>query len=166
MKKLLIAAAAAAAFVMVAAPASAQDSSDVKVYASIGGTIIGDSDVSLGGAQARIGFRGAHFGIEAEGMIGVTGDSIAGLDVDLDSQFAGYVVGYMPVSENVDLIGRVGYGTFQVSTPFGSGDAQTTNFGVGLQYNMDANNGFRADYTYMSGDGNAYMAGISYVRTF
>lgn len=166
MKKLLIAAAAAAAFGLVAAPASAQDSSDVKVYASIGASILADSDISLGGAQARIGFRGAHFGVEAEGMIGVTDDSFAGLDVDLDSQFAGYVVGYMPVSENVELIGRIGYGTFQVSTPLGSGDAQTTNFGVGMQYNMDDNNGFRADYTYMSGDGNAYMLGVSYVRTF
>ena len=166
MKKLLIAAAAAAAFGLVAAPASAQDSSDVKVYASIGGSILADSDISLGGAQARIGFRGAHFGVEAEGMIGVTDDSFAGLDVDLDSQFAGYVVGYMPVSENVELIGRVGYGTFEVDTPFGSGDAQTTNFGVGLQYNMDDSNGFRADYTYMSGDGHAYMAGLSFVHTF
>lgn len=166
MKNLLIVATAAAALALVAAPASAQDSSDIKVYASIGYVALGDSDVTLGGAQARVGFRGEHFGVEAEGSIGVVDDSLFGLDVDLDNQFAGYVVGYMPVSENVDLIGRIGYGTFQVSTPFGSGDAQTTNFGVGLQYNMDGGNGFRADYTYMSGDGNAYMAAVSFVHTF
>jgi outer membrane immunogenic protein len=166
MKNALFAAAAAVALALVAAPASAQDTQDVKVYGSIGYTVLGDSDVTLGAAQARIGFRGEHFGVEAEGAIGVAGDSFSGIDVDLTSEFAGYLVGYMPVSDKVELIGRVGYGTFEVDTPFGSGDAQTTNFGVGLQYNMDDNNGFRADYTYMSGDGNAYMAGISFVHTF
>jgi len=163
MKKLLIAAAAAAAFAAVAAPAFAADASqDVKVYGSIGYTALGDSSVTLGGAQARIGFRGTNFGIEAEGTLGVAGDS----GIDLDSQYGAYLVGFLPVSDNVDLIGRVGYSHFEVSAGGGSGGASTTNFGIGAQFNMDDNNGFRADYTYMSGNGNGYMAGVSYVHTF
>ncbi|MBX7249749.1 MAG: porin family protein [Caulobacteraceae bacterium] len=165
MKKILLAAAAVAAVAFVAAPASAQDQ-EVRVYGTIGVNILGDSDVTLGEAQARIGFRGEHFGVEAEGGIGITDDSIGGVNIDLDHQYAGYLVGYFPVSENTEFFGRIGYGTFQVSALGGSGDANTTNIGVGLQYNMDEHNGFRADYTYMAGDGNAYMAGVSYVRTF
>lgn len=166
MKKTLMAA-AAVAFSLAAAPAFAQDASSPEFYGSIGATVIADDFVELGGVQARLGAKFTpHVGIEVEGTVGVMDDKIGGVTIDLDHQVAGYVVFFAPVSENTDFIARVGYSTFQVSVPGGSGSADTVNYGVGMQYNFNENGGVRADYTFMSGDGDANMYSLSYVHKF
>lgn len=166
MKKTLIAA-AAVALSFAAAPAFAQDASAPQAYGSLGAAVIADDFVSLGAAQVRLGAKFTpNFAIEVEGAVGVMDDSIGGVDIELDHQIAGYLVGFFPVSDKAEFIGRVGYSTFQVSVPGGSGSADTVNIGVGMQYNFDDHNSLRGDYTYMAGDGNANMYSLAYVRRF
>lgn len=166
MKKALIAA-AAVALSFAAAPAFAQDASGPQGYASLGAMVLADDFVSLGGVQARLGAKFTpNFAIEVEGAVGVVEDSISGVDIQLDHQLAGYLVGFFPVSDQTEFIGRVGYSTFQVSVPGGSGSADTVNFGVGVQHNFDDHNSLRGDYTFMSGDGDANMYSLAYVRRF
>lgn len=167
MKKALIAA-AAVALSLAAAPAFAQDTKDVQVYGSIGYAYLGDDFVDLGGAQLRLGAKvHQYFGIEAEGTIGLVDDSIAGIDVDLEQQVGVYAVAFMPMSEQTDLIARVGWSNFEIGVPGGSADEDTINYGVGFEHRFDEQNGLRGDYTYMDGDnGHANMWSLAYVRRF
>jgi outer membrane immunogenic protein len=171
MKNALFAAAAAAA-VLVAAPAFAQDaaSSDVQWYGNLGyslyNTDIGDAD--LGAIQGRLGARfHRYFGIEGEAAFGVQDDSIAGVDVELDHSVALYGVGFLPVSDNFDLLARVGWGNTKVSAGPLSDTDDSLNYGVGAQWSWDKSNAIRGDYTRFDGDdAEADVWSLSYVRKF
>ena len=66
-----------------------------------------------GAITGRIGERfGKYFGVEGELSGGVKNDTdqTTGLKTSLDHQYAGYVVGYLPVLPNADLFVRAGYG--------------------------------------------------------
>lgn len=167
MKKTLMAA-AAVALSLAAAPAFAQDAKEVQVYGSLGYSQIEDNTLSLGGAQVRLGAKvHKYFAIEAEGTIGIVDDSFAGFDVDLEHQVGIYAVAFMPVSEQVDLIARVGYSNMEIGVAGGSADDDSINYGIGMEYRFDEQNGIRGDYTYMDFDsGSADMWSIAYVRRF
>ena len=164
MKYALAAAAVAALFAVT--PAVAQDMS---TYGSIGYSNIDVDPVNLGGATLRFGMRGAHFGGEVEGSFGIKGDSVAGLDVDLNNEIGVYAVGYLPVGENTDLIGRVGWARVDIDTTLGGADDNGVAYGVGIQHFFGGGaNGVRADYTHFTLDtfDDADAWSISYVRKF
>ena len=89
-------------------------------------------------------------------------------------QYAGYAVGYLPISPNADLFARLGYGEtrLNVSTPgTGAGGEHTSvNYGVGGQYFFTPADGVRADYTRFSynnhSDFDANVWSLAYVRKF
>lgn len=178
MKSLMIVAASVAALTAgVAAPAMAQDTSDkAGVYGTIGyANVSGDgggSDVNLGAIQGRLGYRfNNYFGVEGEAAFGVAGDEVAGVDVDLNHELGVFAVGFLPVSENVDLFARVGYASSEVEGSAGgttiSAEADGLAYGVGGQFNFTPNDGVRIDYTRHDGDDlEADVFGISYVRKF
>jgi len=162
-----------------ATQASAQESAPRPVYGNLGYTFIdAGNGANVGAATGRIGARfGRYLGVEGEAMIGVDSDRtyLGGLPVDtkLKHAFAGYGVGYLPLSPQVELFGRVGYGTnrFKLSTPIvsNSTSVESWNYGGGVQYNFDAANGLRAEYTrhdFNKGRGEGDTWGLSYVRRF
>jgi hypothetical protein len=162
--KYALAAAAVAALFAVAPAAQAMDA-----YGNIGYSNVDVDPVNLGGITGRIGMRGANFGVEGEGTFGIQGDEIAGVDVDLSSELGVYAVGFLPVSENTDLIARIGYARIEVDTSFGSGDDDGFAYGVGIQHFFGGGaNGVRADYTHFALDSldDADAWTISYVRKF
>ena len=101
--------------------------------------------------------------------------SVAGVttEADLDYQYAGYVTGTMPVTPNLDIIGRVGYGQSKLETTTAgvstSDKEDSINYGVGAQYSWGMN-GIRGDYTRHdfrdSGVGEADAWSVAYVRKF
>ncbi|MDB5437089.1 MAG: hypothetical protein JWR47_3346 [Phenylobacterium sp.] len=179
--KLLITAAAGVAFAaLLPAMASAQTAtSGTTFYGTLGYADTDLDHVNLGAIQGRLGARfGQNFGVEGEVSGGVKDDhvNVGGTDVKvkLDHQEAIYGVGFLPISPNIDLLARVGYGHTEgsgsvagVSTAV-KGDSW--NYGVGGQYTFDGVNGVRVDYTreqfQRSSGGDANVWSIAYVRKF
>jgi len=181
MKSALIAAATLAAITsVVPAIAQAQDATATNVGAyvnlNLGAADGGQADLKI--LQGRLGYRiNPYIGVEGEVATGLKSDTdtIAGVRVNtkLKSEFAGYGVGFLPLSPNTDLLARVGYGTTKLRAKgagFSATDsAESWNFGVGAQHHFDGVNGVRVDFTrqefnHDQGHANVWTAG--YVRRF
>ncbi|CAN7176584.1 porin family protein [Phenylobacterium sp. LjRoot225] len=179
MKSLI--AVATVAVAAIAAPAFAQDqvAPTTGVYANLGYAHSSPGDADLDTIQGRIGYRVNNwFGVEGELSGGLGSDEVSiapGVDakVKLKHQEAIYGVGFLPLTPQWDLIGRVGYGNTRIRTSSGgvsaSDNQQSWNFGGGAQYNIDGLNGIRADYTryeFEGGDGHADVLAVAYNRKF
>jgi outer membrane immunogenic protein len=179
MKSLI--AAASLAVVAVAAPAMAQDAGQIQphVYGNLGYANVGPGDANLDTLQGRLGYRlNNWFGVEGELGVGLGSDKTdlgAGLEAKtkLKHQEALYGVGFLPITPQFDIVGRLGYGNTKLKTTVAdvsdSDNVQSWNFGVGGQYSFDGQNGLRADYTrheYQGGDGHADVWSIGYNRRF
>ena len=181
MRTIILAALAASA---VAAPAFAQTADSVEptsaftpvvaVSAGLGRFADGSEEFEGGSAIVRTSLRlHRNFGVEADGSFGLETSDIAGYDFKMKHTVAGYVVGYWPLADNVDLIGRVGYGEseFEISNGVASvSDAYSgVTAGVGAQYFFDEKNGLRMDVTrhhYEELGGGMDSVMFTYVRNF
>jgi len=180
MKSLI--AAASVAVLASAAPAFAQDTASphTGVYANLGYTNFSGDDIDLGAIQGRLGYRLNNWlGVEGELAGGVKNDKVniaPGVDakVKLDHQEAIYGVGFLPLTPQWDLIGRVGYGHTKATGSAGGIDVSDSgdswNFGAGAQYHIDGFNGIRADYTreeFQGHDaGHSDVWSVAYSRRF
>lgn len=182
MKILIAAASAAALTALVPAIATAQTTDSTAltgVYGTIGyaGASMGGADV--GAIQGRLGYRFNNWlGVEGELAGGVKSDhvDVGGVDarVKVRHEEAIYGVGFLPITDKVDVLGRVGYGNTRVhASALGYGDSgneQSWNFGAGAQYHIDGVNGIRADYTRQEftghDSGHANVWSIAYTRRF
>jgi outer membrane immunogenic protein len=175
MKTLIAAASAAAVFSFGTAFAQAP----TNVYGTLGYANTNADDVNLGAIQGRLGVRlNTWLGVEGELAAGVKKDevNVAGTDVKVkeEHQAAIYGVGFLPLSQNTDLIGRIGYGNTKIkASALGtslSDDGDSWNFGVGAQHHFDGVNGVRVDYTReeFRGDdaGHADVWSVAYTRRF
>jgi len=171
--KLIATAAIAAAIAVVASPALAADSMpQINWYGNLGYSAADFGDATLNNIDARFGGRTAHLGVEGEVATGLGDKTVSGVKVKVNSSYALYGVGWLPVDEHTDVFARVGFGHDDlraslggVSTTTGRG---TWNYGAGIQYAWGAN-GVRADYTYhdlQNGGGHANVYGLAYVRKF
>lgn len=168
MKKLALAAACAAAAFIAAPSAMAQGTGSTGWHAGAGYTHYDLDSVELGGVTGRLGYRfHPNFALEGEATIGVVEDDIAGVDVELDHAYGVYGVGYLPVSDNVELFGRVGYAEVEASAgPFDASE-DGIGYGVGAQMRLTDNVGIRGEYTRLEGDDDgADTFGVSAVFGF
>jgi opacity protein-like surface antigen len=175
----LAAAMAASAVAFTAVPAAAQTEVIPNFYGNLGYTFLDGGDgVNLGAATARVGVRlHRYFGAEAEGALGVDGDRsvVLGSTVrtKLKHSIGAYAVGFLPVTPQLELFARGGYGAsrIRVSTPTVrvSDSEDSWNYGAGAQYLFDAKNGVRAEYTrhdFGKGSGDVDAWSVSFVRKF
>ena len=169
--------AAAVAVIAIAAPAAAQDWTNPSWYASGGYSNLSadGADASLDAVTGRVGARfNPYFGAEGELSIGVGDEEVTpGVDVSLSHDAAIYAVGALPLAENFEVFGRVGYGTTELEVSGGgltlAEDGDSWNYGVGANYFFDGVNGVRADYTrrdFQNDGGEADVWSINYVRRF
>ncbi len=171
MKKLLACAAFAA--IAMGTPALAADAP--QVYTTLGYT---DADVSDGGGNysnitGRVGLRGMHFGVEGELSGGLTSKDFSGVSVKLQDEYAGYVVGFLPVGgPDNEVFARVGYAHTDIhGSGFGGSVTEGVNggaYGAGFQHFWGAN-GVRFDYTYLTFDkgfGHADTFGVHWAHKF
>jgi hypothetical protein len=129
----------------------------------------------------RVGARfGSYIGVEGEATGGFGSDTkTVGGDMTrthLQDQYAGYVVGFLPVTQKIDLLARVGYGANQYHVNNDSAGTaydhhyNSVNYGAGAQYSFNGKDGVRADYTRFEGDGhgsdNSNVYSVAYVRKF
>jgi hypothetical protein len=182
MKNSLIAAASGAA-IAAALPAASQaqvfaTTAKTGAYANLNLGIADGGSPDLGVIQGRLGYRFNNWlGVEGEAATGIKSDTddFGGVDVNtkLKHEFAGYVVGFAPLSPNTDLLARVGYGTTRIKTEVAglsdSDSAESWNFGVGAQHHFDGVNGVRVDYTrqeFNHDAGHANVWTVGYTRKF
>jgi len=170
--KILIAAAVAGLCALPAA-ALAQTAAPTGVYGTLGYADAHTDGVDLGAIQGRLGWRFNNWlGLEGEFAGGVKSDkettTVNGVTVNskvtLKDEEAIYGVGFLPLSNDFDLLARVGYG--HTSAKASANAANTTiaasqtadgnswNYGVGAQYHFDGKNGIRGDYTRQEFTGN------------
>ncbi len=179
MKALITAASALALAALLPAAASAQSIPNPTFYGTLGYAYTDLDHVNLGAIQGRLGARfGQYFGVEGEVSGGVQDDKVnlGGTDVKfkLDSQEAIDGVGFLPISPNLDLLARVGYGhtegTGSVAGLSAKVQGDSWNYGVGGQYTFDGKNGVRVDYTREAFQGrdrdDANVWSVGYVRKF
>lgn len=168
----------AVAFTLISAPAMAQSVSSPQLTGSVGYTHL---DTDLGDVGAITGRLNAKFnrylGVEGEASVGIsdrdfTVNGAAGrLEHDYDA--AVYGVATLPISPNLELFGRAGYGTTSVKAEAGGvqvqDDGESWNYGVGANYFFDGQNGVRADITRRDFTNNGPEIdtyGLGYVRRF
>jgi len=178
MKASVLAATLAATSVFGAFPALAQEES-TGFYGNLGYNYVdAGAGFKFSALSARAGYRfHQYFGAEGEAAIGVDDDHItlSGVRVktELKHSFNGYVVGFLPVGKNFDLLARGGYGTTKIKASAlgvsAAGSDESWNYGVGAQYLLDGQNGVRVDYTrhdFGSGNEDANVWSLAYVRKF
>jgi hypothetical protein len=163
MKKLLTVAVAAAC--LMATPAFAEGMGSFSGSAGVTHIDVNNGP-SFDAVTARLGTKFVKYvGVEAEGSFGFDGGKVDGEKVDLKSDLAAYLDVFLPMTDNVSLVGRVGYGETKVS---GMDDSLTgVRYGAGVEAFFDDHNGVRIDYTRIDNDninGDAYT--VSYVRKF
>ena len=169
---------AATALTLLAAPAFAQSVSGPSYYGTLGYSALDDSDGDLGAVTGRLGAKfSPYIGVEGEASFGVRDDdfSFGGVDgsVELDYDVAAYAVGTYPVTPNLELFGRVGYGKTELNIDVAGftdeASGESVNYGAGANYYLDAQNGIRADWTrrdFRDDGGEADVYSLSYVRRF
>jgi outer membrane immunogenic protein len=178
MRNILLAATAVAAASVFAVPAMAQTVTSPTYYGTLGYGQANTDAADLGAVQGRIGAKlHPNFGVEAETSFGVGHDdvSFAGVDGKVEHRYdvAAYGVATLPVTSNIDLFARAGYGVTEVKASAAGVSASdhltSWNYGAGATYNFDDRNGVRADYTYRDfqhDQGSADVYSLSFVRKF
>jgi len=162
--KFMALAAAAAGVMLVGAPAQAQ-SVESGLYAGAGYThYSAEDDVSVGGITGRLGYQvNKYFAVEGEGTFGVMDDTVnvlgTDVDVELDNAWGVYGVGTLPVSERVNLFGRVGWAKVSVEGSAAgvsaSAEDDGVGYGVGGTFGLTDRFALRAEYTRLEGDDDA-----------
>ncbi len=170
---------ATAALTLIAAPAMAQSFNDPQWTGSVGYTHLDSGDESLGAITGRVGAKVSRYiGVEAEASFGVKDEdvTVAGVNGTLEHEYdaAVYAVGSVPVSPNLELFARAGYGTTSLKADIAGvsarEDGESWNYGAGANYFFDGQNGVRADWTRRDftddAGGEIDTYGLSFVRRF
>ncbi|MEO0983061.1 MAG: outer membrane beta-barrel protein [Pseudomonadota bacterium] len=148
-------------------------------YTGVGYTYYSPDDVSFNTVTTRIGYNPTqindYVGFELEGLFGIGDDSIgAGAEQSLDFSIGGFAVGRYPLTERIEVFGRVGYQFVEITTELFDAGAVTLEsndsedgvaFGGGLNIILRGPNTLRVGYTYADAT-EAHLAEISYVYRF
>jgi hypothetical protein len=170
--------AAMSAIALVAAFAGAAQAQDAgKYYVEGGYANVDFNGENFGAANFGAGIKfNKYLGAEANAAFGISEQSYTEqgitVDVKVDNIVAAYLVGAYPVSENVELLGRIGFLRGELSGKSGSTkvsiDDDAFAAGVGVRYFPNGGvHGVRADFTRADFDGNDVdQLSVSYVRRF
>lgn len=149
--------------------------------------LVGDT-LNFTAITGRVGYRITDFlALEGEAGFGLSGESFddtvtvsnVNVNVDgevkIDSYYAAFARGILPVSDQFDIFARAGYGQAEIAvdlTASASGISDTTNqsdsgddylFGVGAEYGFTKNDGVRLDITRFS---DINIVSLAYSRRF
>jgi outer membrane immunogenic protein len=180
MKSMILAALGLALFVpAVASAQSTTAGNNIGITASGGMTFYnGGEDIDFSGLTGRVGYAFTdNFGVEVEASVGASDGDVSGLfgappgvsvDLGLNSQLSGFVVGYMPLSDQGRLFARLGYSSaeLEVSASAGGGSATETLslddviWGLGGEYYFTERFGIRGEVTGFQAEGEDIDSGL------
>lgn len=127
----------------------------------------------LNSVNLRLGIKpNRYYGFEVETAIGTGKDKSSNPEYGLSDRYGAYVVGFYPVTESLELIGRVGLASSRIKNHMLGDNVEngsSANVGVGAQFLLQDGFAVRFDYTYakFSDDrGSADGQGISLVKSF
>lgn len=162
--KTLAIAASAAVLSLAALPAAAL----AQAYGTVGYAGVDADGASLGALQSRLGYRfNPVFGIEAEAALGISDDTVSGVDVEMKYEVGGFGVVTAPISPRFDLFARAGYTGASFDTSAGELETDGFAYGVGGQYNVTEKDGVRLDWTrHDHDDAEADVWSVGYSRKF
>jgi len=172
MSKIVSAIAIATVLTGAAVSANAAEATS-KAYVQGGASVVRVEDENFGVLNATAGYNfNRYVAVEGEAAFGVQDKKIDGVKAKIDYTVGAYVVGSLPVSQNVDLIGRIGAVQGKIKAKVGnvseSFDDTAAAYGIGVRYFPNGGqNGVRADLTKYDFDDlevNAFQ--VSYVRRF
>ncbi|WP_019959973.1 porin family protein [Woodsholea maritima] len=168
MKTLLVSAALAA---VVGFGAQAQDSA---FNLSAGYSLFDLKQGDVNALTLRGGYNVSEmFGVDLEGSMGIKSDKI-GLngytgDVKLNYALGAFARAQMPLGEQFNVYGRVGYSTMKLKYDFPSKNYNDTKsglaYGAGAEWNFSDNSGLRLDFTRHHA-AKANQWNVSYVYRF
>ncbi len=130
----------------------------------------GQTGIFTGEAGVRFG---PYLGVEAEGATTVPGASPSGKKLSLVDRYAGYIVGYLPLSKHFDLFAKFGLGhsryKYEDNGSSLSSSYDSVNWGLGAQYFFSDRDGVRTEVlkeTYRDNRGERNSVNISWVHKF
>jgi hypothetical protein len=162
-----------------AAAAGLAPAASAQLYGGVGYTVFeadtGSGDVNLGTVMGRLGYKtNPFFGFEGEMALGVQDESFDFLgtpvEVGVDNELGGFVVGFLPVPLVGDAFVRGGYANISVDASGGgfnfTEDGSGLAYGGGFQFNFTFLK-LRAEYTrYEPDDGELDSWGVSGILQF
>ncbi len=162
MKKIAVAAVLASVTLTPAAIAQSD------LYVTGGYSAFDGEDATLNALTLRGGLSFHEIlGAEFEGSFGLGAEDlngVAGAQVELENQFAAYLVGRYPIAPEFDVLARIGYttGEYQASNSGVSGDTDIDGFafGIGGEYMLTEQFGVRGDYTRIEAEDDSFDGGI------
>lgn len=166
------------------------DLTDTQVQGQIAN--LGEQSLDITMVTGRVGYRlNDYLAIEGEAGFGLGGDdfnqavpvNVGGTNInvdtnvglDVDNYFIGFARGIFPVSEQVDIFIRGGYGTASAEADITASAAGLSAsgsvsdsfdgfaYGIGGQFNFTNNDGIRADYTRLE---DTNIISLAYARRF
>jgi outer membrane immunogenic protein len=156
-------------------PAPESKKSGISTYVGGGYSLYnGGDDLRFGGVVARGGVMFTpNFGAELEFTKGVGDTNLSSLGfsnftLGLDTQISGFAVGRLPMSEQSNLFGRLGYSSATLSVkgtgPFvgGASDIELKDviWGIGGEYYFNNNLGVRGEVTGFKAEGDNIDSGL------
>jgi hypothetical protein len=156
------------------AQAYAQEAPAIQTYGSLGYAQDFRKGADLGAVDVKFGARfNPYLGAEAELDVGTNSDVVSpvssGLSERINYAVAAYGVAYLPVTQRINLLARVGFGENRFNVHDNGfedrRDLASLNYGVGAMYDLNAKNAIRVDYTRKSynhgfGDDNTVAASL------
>ncbi len=158
-----------AAIACAAVGAQAQTASKTTANSSLTGMYIGGSigSTKITEVGTKAGFGGylgyninPMFAVEL-GVASMGTYTFSGVDVDT-SNLNVSLVASAPVTPEVNVFGRVGYGQLKVAVGGLSATANEALFGAGVRYNLNQNLAIRAEYTRFASDTGTFAVGAQY----
>ena len=150
------------AAILAGLPAAAQSD----LYINAGGALYdaGDARVNAVTLRGGIAFHDV-LGAEFEASFGLGAENVDGTDIELESQFGGFIISRYRFLPKLDALARIGVvkGEFQSSNNGVSrdSDANGVAFGFGGEYQLTQTLGLRLDYTRINGNEEDFDGGVN-----
>ncbi|MBX9615336.1 MAG: porin family protein [Caulobacteraceae bacterium] len=169
---------AACAVIALASPVMAQTGTDTRGYGNLGYTHLEGDTPSVGAVTGRLGVDlNRWMAFETEASIGVKKNEfeVAGFEGTNRHQWdaAGYLVGKMPIGDQINVFARGGYGHTELTRTVAGSETDiggdSWNYGAGAEFLLHGQTGLRADWTrrdFRQGDVKANAYSLSLVQRF
>lgn len=102
-----------------------------------------------------------NFGVEVRGYGSVSDDELYGISLEVERNFALLAKGLVPLGENVDLYGLLGYGKITASADGASESDEDLQYGIGFAFNKGTPLELQIEWMKLYDDNGLDLSGIN-----